>query len=145
MSSSLIRYGSFVLRRSVRAFSTPVAPRPDKPESSTAQSTKTHQGTHSPNSLEKRMLVWVGKYKTTDEVPSYVNQDVMEKARNRFRIRLANIMMAMTAIGCFIMVWSGKSAAERGETVQKMNLDWHAEYNEKSRAEAEAKVAQKTK
>lgn len=65
----------------------------------------------------------------------------MEKARNRIRIRLANIMMALTAIGCVFMVISGKKAAERGETVQKQNLDWHKEYNEK--AIEEARAAQK--
>lgn len=67
------------------------------------------------------------------------SQDVMEKARNKIRIRTANIMMAITAVACLIMIWSGKQAAERGETVQKMNLDWHKEYNEQSIAEAQAK------
>jgi hypothetical protein len=60
----------------------------------------------------------------------------MERARNRIRIKLANIMMFLTAVGCVLMVFSGKEAAERGESVAKMNLDWHAEYNEKSRQEA---------
>lgn len=54
-------------------------------------------------------------------------------------------MMALTAVGCLIMIMSGKEAAERGETVQKMNLDWHKEYNEKSAAEAAAKASQKSK
>jgi Protein of unknown function (DUF1075) len=61
----------------------------------------------------------------------------MEKTRNKIRIRLANIMMALTAVGCLLMIFSGKKAAERGDTVQKMNLDWHKEYEEKSRNEAE--------
>lgn len=68
----------------------------------------------------------------------HFSQDVMEKTRNRVRIRLANILMALTAVACLFMVFSGKKAAERGETVQKMNLDWHKEYNEHSRAQAEA-------
>jgi Protein of unknown function (DUF1075) len=68
----------------------------------------------------------------------------MERTRNKIRIRLANIMMALTAVACLIMVYSGKQAAERGDTVQKMNLDWHKEYNDKSRAEAvEAKIKSK--
>lgn len=62
----------------------------------------------------------------------------MDRARNRFRIRLANVMMVLTGIGCILMVMSGKEAAERGESVAQMNLDWHAEYNEKARKEAEA-------
>lgn len=70
----------------------------------------------------------------------------MERTRNKIRIRLANIMMVATAIACVVMVWSGKKAAERGESVQKSNLDWHKEYNEKSAAEAQAaKTALKSK
>lgn len=53
----------------------------------------------------------------------------MERCRNRIRIRLANIMMGLTIIGCIVMVYSGKQAAKRGESVAKMNLDWHKEYN----------------
>lgn len=49
----------------------------------------------------------------------------MEKARNRARIRLANYMMLATAFACLMMIISGKKAAERGETVQKANIEWH--------------------
>lgn len=71
------------------------------------------------------------------------SQEVMDRARNRFRIRIANIMMIITAIACIGMVVSGKDAAERGESVHKANLDWHAEYNE--RAAQEQLAAQKKK
>lgn len=67
-----------------------------------------------------------------------INQDVMERCRNQVRIKVANYMMLATAIGCIIMIVSGKRAQERGETVQKMNLDWHKEYNEKAKEEAAA-------
>lgn len=70
----------------------------------------------------------------------YFSQDVMEKARNRMRIRLANLMMLLTLVGCGVMMYSGKQAAERGETVQKANLDWHREYNEQAQNEARAKA-----
>lgn len=41
-------------------------------------------------------------------------------------------MMFATAFGCVLMVYSGKKAAERGESVAKYNLDWHKEYNAKA-------------
>ncbi|XP_055628678.1 UPF0389 protein CG9231 [Toxorhynchites rutilus septentrionalis] len=91
--------------------------------------------THAPNNLEKRMLVFTKKYKTVEEIPSYINQDVMERCRNQVRIKIANYMMIATAIGCIVMIFLGKQAQERGETVQKMNLDWHKEYNEKAAQE----------
>lgn len=49
-------------------------------------------------------------------------------------------MIALTFIGCGIMIVSGRKAAERGESVQKMNQEWHKEYNEKAQAEALAKA-----
>lgn len=39
-------------------------------------------------------------------------------------------MSIATAIGCFVMVISGKRAAKRGESVTKSNIEWHREYNE---------------
>ncbi|XP_055911878.1 UPF0389 protein CG9231 [Eupeodes corollae] len=84
---------------------------------------------HSPDNWERRFLVWTGKYKSVEEVPSHVSFDEMERCRNRIRIRLANIMMGLTIIGCIVMIYSGKQAAKRGESVAKMNLDWHKEYN----------------
>ena len=48
------------------------------------------------------------------------------------RIKVANILMAFTAIGCVMMIISGKKAAERGESVTQQNLNWHKEYNEKT-------------
>jgi beta-lactamase regulating signal transducer with metallopeptidase domain len=95
--------------------------------------------TYQPTPLEKKFLVWTGKYQTVEEVPNLINQEVMDKARNRIRIRLANIMMVLTAIGCVLMIFSGKKAAERGETVSKMNTEWHEEYNRKAAEEANGK------
>lgn len=62
----------------------------------------------------------------------FSSPDVMERCRNKVRIRLANIMMLLTVIGCGVMVYSGKEAAKRGETVTKQNLDWHKKYNEQT-------------
>lgn len=45
------------------------------------------------------------------------------------RIRVANYMALATIIGCFIMIYSGKKAASRGDFVAKQNLDWHNQYN----------------
>lgn len=53
----------------------------------------------------------------------------MERANNRTRIRIANIMIVATIFGCIVAIISGKSAAESGDSVQKQNLDWHKQYN----------------
>lgn len=51
--------------------------------------------------------------------------ETMTLAYNKGRIKTANYMMLATIVGCIVMVYSGKQAAERGESVHKMNLDWH--------------------
>lgn len=67
------------LRRQIRPFSTPVD-KPPAPSSSNPDPTvNLSRATHRVDNLEKKLLVWTGKYKTTDEVPTYVNQDVVEK------------------------------------------------------------------
>ncbi|KAG5681754.1 hypothetical protein PVAND_011163 [Polypedilum vanderplanki] len=102
------------------------------------------KGTYKVDNFEKKLLVWFGKYKNADEIPGYVSQEVVDRARNRFRIRVANIMMILTLIGCGIMIVSGRNAAERGDSVLKSNQDWHREYNERAQKEAlEAQAAQK--
>lgn len=58
----------------------------------------------------------------------------MERSRNRIRIRLANIMIVATVIGCVLMVISGKAAQGRGESLTKRNLEWHKKFNEEPAA-----------
>lgn len=60
---------------------------------------------------------------------------MVEKARNRMRIRLANYMMAATLIACIFVSISGKRARDRGESVVQMNLDWHKQIKEESEKE----------
>lgn len=39
-------------------------------------------------------------------------------------------MILLTILGCIYAVYSGKKAAESGESVEKYNNDWHKKYNE---------------
>lgn len=80
---------------------------------------------HRVNNWERRFLVWTGKFKKLDEVPAFVSQGTMERCRNLMRIKIANYMMAGTALGCLAMVYLGKQAAKRGDTLSKQNLEWH--------------------
>lgn len=57
---------------------------------------------------------------------------MMEKTRNWARIKINIIMCVLTGVGCIFMVYSGKQAAKRGESVAKMAQDWHDEYNAKT-------------
>lgn len=71
----------------------------------------------------------------------YYRHETLDRARDRFRVKVCIYMMIATLIGCIIMIVSGKRAAERGESVSKSNMEWHREYN----AAAAAKEANKNK
>ncbi|XP_017770841.1 PREDICTED: UPF0389 protein CG9231 [Nicrophorus vespilloides] len=100
---------------------------------------------HKVNNVEKRFLVWTGKFKKIEDVPTFVQGDIVEKARNRMRIRIANCMMAVTMIGCFLMALSGKRAHERGESVQQQTLDRHRLLKEEYLKEAQELKNQQAK
>lgn len=65
--------------------------------------------------------------------------DVIEKGKSRMRIRVANASIVLTLLGCAAMVWSGKRAHRRGESISGMNKEWHRKYNEE---QAEKEKAQ---
>lgn len=46
------------------------------------------------------------------------------------RIKIANILMLLTALASLGAILSGKAAAKRGESVHQMNKDWHQKYQE---------------
>uniref|UniRef100_A0A1L8DUR3 Protein with signal anchor n=1 Tax=Nyssomyia neivai TaxID=330878 RepID=A0A1L8DUR3_9DIPT len=111
-----------------------------KPQVSMSQAYK-------PDNFERRLLVWAKKYKSIEDVPNYVSREEMEKSRSKARIRISNYMIVATLVGCIIMgkflplVYSGKQAAERGDTVSKINRDWHASFKEQKRGEDHAALA----
>lgn len=53
--------------------STPAPVEPEKtPKPVSGDAATGHRATHRPDNLEKKFLVWTGKYKTVDEVPEYI-------------------------------------------------------------------------
>ncbi|KAF5294612.1 hypothetical protein FQR65_LT10718 [Abscondita terminalis] len=87
--------------------------------------------TYKVNNFEKRLLVWMKKYKHVDDIPAFVAPETMEKARSWARVRISNYTIVLTLIGCGVMIYSGKQARERGESLHKRNLEWHKNFNEK--------------
>ncbi|XP_022905095.1 UPF0389 protein CG9231 [Onthophagus taurus] len=99
---------------------------------------------HKVNNFEKKMLVWTKKFKTVEEVPNLLPSEMVDKARNRIRIRVANYMMAATLIACVVVAFSGRRLRDQGDSLTKRNLEWHAKMNEefKKREEEELKRQQ---
>ncbi|XP_075971727.1 UPF0389 protein CG9231 [Anticarsia gemmatalis] len=83
-----------------------------------------------PSDFQKFILVWTKKYKTKEEIPAFVSPEIIERSRSEARIKIANVLMLLTALASLGAVLHGKSAAKRGESVHQMNLDWHKKYEE---------------
>ena len=47
----------------------------------------------------------------------------MFRARSKFRIKFANITIAMTLLLCIVMIYTGKLASARGDSLQKREQD----------------------
>ncbi|XP_059615522.1 UPF0389 protein CG9231 isoform X2 [Phlebotomus argentipes] len=145
-STFSLRYLSCNSRQLQKETSGAPASVPTEPAKSSSEDAKEAKqasigNSYKPDNFDKRVLVWAKKYKSIEDVPNYVSREEMEKSRSKTRIRLSNWMILGTLLGCIIMVYSGKQAAERGESVSKMSLDWHAELKEQKKAEDEAALA----
>jgi len=120
-----------VICRNIRPMSSIEDPKSKKPIADAHQDPKKIFGSHYvPTNYEKKLLVWTKRYKSMEEVPQFVPQDVMERARNLFRVYGMIGMMILTFLGCVVMIESGKRAHERGESVTQMNIEWHKRQRE---------------
>lgn len=72
----------------------------------------------------------------------YFSPDVVDRARNRMRIRIANIMMGLTLVACLFMAISGKRAQERGESITLQTIERHKQLREEGEREKKEGTAQ---
>ncbi|CAG5107653.1 Similar to CG9231: UPF0389 protein CG9231 (Drosophila melanogaster) [Cotesia congregata] len=112
MSGFLVRVRPFV--RTVRGFRTNSILRNVKPEPSTsgakpqeASDAKYVINEHHLSNFEKRILVFAKKYPSVKDVPDKISAEVMQNCMSKARIRLANYMMALTALSCLTIVIMG--------------------------------------
>ncbi|ODM87233.1 hypothetical protein Ocin01_19449 [Orchesella cincta] len=87
-----------------------------------------HQGV--PTALDKKFLVWSGVFKSADQIPKSLEGEVIHRARSWGRIRMNIGFLFIVAGMGGVMVYSGKQAAKRGESLEQQNLEWHRKINE---------------
>ncbi|KZS18150.1 UPF0389 protein [Daphnia magna] len=85
---------------------------------------------HKVSPFEQRLLVWSGQFRKTTDVPPLVSNAMIENARSHFRIKVNLAIAGITVLGSFLMIISGKNAAQRGENINEYNAEWHRRYNE---------------
>uniref|UniRef100_A0A8C3HUN2 Protein FAM162A n=1 Tax=Chrysemys picta bellii TaxID=8478 RepID=A0A8C3HUN2_CHRPI len=82
------------------------------------------------------MLLWAGRFKKEEDIPALLSAEVIKAATSRVRIKICYITMALTLLGCLVMIISGKQAARREDTLLRMNTEKKA----MRRAEAETNL-----
>lgn len=60
----------------------------------------------------------------------FFRPDLIQKSQSQARIKIANVLMLLTALASLGAILSGKAAAKRGESVHQMNKDWHQQYQD---------------
>lgn len=87
---------------------------------------------HKPTDWQKKMLIWSGRFKKEDEIPETVSLEMLDAAKNKMRVKICYLMMALTVIGCIAMIIDGKKAAQRNETLTHLNLERKARLREEA-------------
>ncbi|XP_051266567.1 protein FAM162B [Dicentrarchus labrax] len=91
-----------------------------------------------PSEMDKKILVWSGRFKTLDQIPELVSFEMIDAARNRIRVKACYVMIGITIGSCLVMVILGKRAAGRHESLTGQNMEKKAKWREELIKEREA-------
>ncbi|GAB5576489.1 protein FAM162A isoform X2 [Prionailurus iriomotensis] len=103
----------------------------------TSQNTYSHRvPLHKPTHWERKILIWSGRFKKEDEIPETVSFEMLDAAKNKIRVKISYVMIALTVAGCILMVVEGKKAARRNESLTSLNLEKKARLREEAAMKA---------
>ncbi|KFO38287.1 protein FAM162A [Fukomys damarensis] len=91
---------------------------------------------HKPTDWEKKILIWSGRFKSKDQIPETISFEMLDAAKNKVRVKISYIMIALTVLGCIMMVIEGKKAAKRNESLTSLNLERKARLREEEAMKA---------
>ncbi|KAM6098827.1 protein FAM162A [Theristicus caerulescens] len=87
---------------------------------------------HKPTDWEKRFLLWAGHFKKTEDIPETVSIETIRAAKTTLRVKCSYVMIALTILGCILMVIKGKQAVKRHESLTSINLEKKAQWREEA-------------
>ncbi|KAG7273341.1 hypothetical protein CRUP_030239 [Coryphaenoides rupestris] len=100
-----------------------------------------------PSEMDKKLMIWSGRFKTADQIPEFVSIETMNAARNRMRVKGCYVMIVITIVACLGMIISGKRAAGRHESLVGQNMErkakWRQDYLEEQQQKAVATMSGK--
>ncbi|KAM6162211.1 protein FAM162A [Erethizon dorsatum] len=91
---------------------------------------------HKPTDWEKRMLIWSGRFKSKDQIPETISFEMLDAAKNKLRVKISYVMIALTVLGCIVMIIEGKKAIKRNESLTTLNLQKKAHLREEAALKA---------
>ncbi|CAK9829888.1 Protein FAM162B [Anthophora retusa] len=99
---------------------------------------------HIVSNIDKRILVWVKRYPSMEEVPPKVPIETMLRAHSKIRIHICYGIMAFAIIGFYVSVKIGKRDVASGKNILTERAKWYNEVKEKARKEKEQQEAVST-
>ncbi|XP_030059836.1 protein FAM162A [Microcaecilia unicolor] len=90
---------------------------------------------HKPTPREKKILLWAGRFKKEEDIPEIISHEMIDAAKNRVRVKISYIMIALSVMGCIAMVISGKRAASRNESLTIWNIEKKARLKDETQKE----------
>ncbi|XP_062450761.1 protein FAM162A [Rhea pennata] len=94
---------------------------------------------HKPTDWEKRFLLWAGHFKKAEDIPETVSIETIRAAKTTLRVKFSYVMIALTILGCIIMVIRGKQAVKRHESLTSINMEKKAQWREEAAQSTSAK------
>ncbi|XP_036059653.1 protein FAM162A [Onychomys torridus] len=91
---------------------------------------------HKPTDFERKILLWSGRFKKEEDIPETVSFEMLDAAKNKIRVKVSYLMIALTVAGCIYMVIEGKKAAKRHESLTSLNLERKARLREEAAMKA---------
>uniref|UniRef100_A0A3Q3L4C3 Family with sequence similarity 162 member A n=1 Tax=Mastacembelus armatus TaxID=205130 RepID=A0A3Q3L4C3_9TELE len=79
---------------------------------------------YSPSPLDKKMLIWSGRFKSQDQIPETVSFEMIDAARNKVRVKACYVMIAVTIGACALMVVLGKRSVQLSECEGNSQFPW---------------------
>ncbi|NWV29693.1 F162A protein, partial [Origma solitaria] len=87
---------------------------------------------YKPTEWEKRFLLWAGHFKKPEDIPETVSIETVRAAKTTLRVKFSYVMIALTIVGCIVMVVRGKQAMKRHESLTSINLEKKAQWKAES-------------
>ncbi|NXV08695.1 F162A protein, partial [Cettia cetti] len=87
---------------------------------------------YKPTEWERRFLLWAGHFKKPEDIPETVSLDTVRAAKTTLRVKFSYVMIALTIVGCIVMVVRGKQAMKRHESLTSINLQKKAQLKAES-------------